>query len=95
MTPRPTNSLDLVEMVMVFEEFFGTEIPNDEFEHFDNPSGVVDRMERLLSNHRPNRAAKALLRKLAEEQQRPELAEGLEGTWRREQIAAIVREVLR
>jgi len=95
MTPRPTNSLDLVEMVMVFEEFFGTEIPNDDFEHFDSPSELVDRLERLLSNQRPNKAARALLRKLAKEQQRPELAEGLEGTWRREQIAAIVREMLR
>jgi hypothetical protein len=27
--------------------------------------------------------------------QNPELAEGLEGTWRREQIAAIVREIFR
>ncbi|MGA9304803.1 MAG: hypothetical protein WBW31_05285, partial [Candidatus Sulfotelmatobacter sp.] len=64
-------------------------------ERFDSPSEIVDRLERLMSNHRPNKAAKALLRKLAKERQQPELAEGLEGTWRREQIAAIVREMLR
>jgi hypothetical protein len=94
-TPRAIDSLDLVEIVMVFEEVFSTEIRNDEFERFGSPSEMVDRLERLLSNQRPNKAAKALLRKLAKEQQQPELAEGLEGTWRREQIAAIVREVLR
>jgi len=44
---------------------------------------------------RPNKAAAALLRKLAKDQDNPELAMGLEGTWRREQIAAIVREMLR
>jgi hypothetical protein len=95
MTPRPINSLDLVEMVMAFEEAFDVEIPNDVLEHVGTPSELVDLLERLLSNQRPNKAAKAWLRKLAKEQQRPELAEGLEGTWRREQIAAIVREMLR
>jgi hypothetical protein len=95
MTPRPASSLDLVEMVMVFEEAFDIEIPNDVLEDFGTPSELVDLLERLLSNQRPSKAAKALLRKLAKEQQRPELAEGLEGTWRREQIAAIVREMLR
>ncbi len=95
MTPKSIDRLDLVEMVIVFEEAFGVEIPNDDFEHFDSPSEMVDRLELLLSNQRPNKAAKALLRKLAKEQQRAELAEGLEGTWRREQIAAIVREMLR
>jgi hypothetical protein len=36
-----------------------------------------------------------VLRKLAKSHNNPELAEGLEGTWRREQIAAIVREIFR
>ena len=94
MAPRAIDSLDLVEMVMVFEEVFDTEIPSDDFENFSSPSEIVDRLERILSNQRPNKAAKALLIKLAKEQQRPELAEGLEGTWQREQIAAIVREML-
>jgi len=89
------DSLDFVEMVMWMEEFFGTEIPDDEAEGFCTPSEILDRLERRLSNQRPNKEAKALLRKLAKEQQRPELAEGLEGTWRREQIAAIIREMLR
>jgi hypothetical protein len=36
-----------------------------------------------------------MLRRLAKAHNNPELAEGLEGTWRREQIAAIVREIFR
>jgi len=58
MTPRPTNSLDLVEMVMTLEEAFDIEIPNDVLEHFGTPSELVDLLERLLSNQRPNKAAK-------------------------------------
>ena len=42
----------------------------------------------------PAKAA-ALLKRLAKAHNNPELAEGLEGTWRREQIAAIVREKFR
>jgi hypothetical protein len=95
MTPRAIDSLDLVEMVMAFEEVFDVEIPDDGIAHSNSPSEVVDRLERVLSNQRPNKAAKALLRKLAKDQQRPELAEGLDGTWRREQIAAIIHEMLR
>jgi hypothetical protein len=94
MTPRAIDSLDLVEPVMVFKEVFDTEVQNDVLEHFGSPSEIVDRLERLLSNQRPDKAAKAWLKGLAKEQQRPEL-EGLDGTWRREQIAAMVREMLR
>jgi len=89
------DSLDIVEMVMVFEEIFDTEIPDDEAEHCVTPSEIVDSLERRLSNQRPNKQAASLLRKLAKEQQRPELAEGLDGTWRREQIEAIVLKFLR
>ena len=89
------DSLDSVEMVMLFEEVFETEITDDEAERCGSPSEIVDILERRLSNERPNKQAAALLRKIAKEQEQPELAEGLEGIWRRDQIAAIVREVLR
>jgi len=95
MTPRSMDSLDTVEMVMWMEEFFGTEIPDDEAEGFGSPSEIVDSLERRLSNQRPNKQAAAMLRKLAKVQGRSELAEGLEGTWRREQIVAIVRELFK
>ena len=89
------DSLDTVEMVMAFEEAFDIEIPDHDAEHCGSPSEMVDMLERRLSNQRPNEQAAAMLRKLAKEQGRPELAEGLEGTWRREQIAAIVRELFK
>jgi hypothetical protein len=89
------DSLDSVEVVMVFEEVFDIEISDDEAERGGSPSEIVDSFERRLSNQRPNQQAATMLRKLAKEQQWPELAEGLDETWRREQIAAIVREFLR
>ena len=95
MTPKSTGSLDVVEMVMVFEEVFDTEISDDEAEHCGSPSEIVDSLEQRVSNQRLNKQAASMLRKLAEEQQLPELSEGLDGTWRREQIAAIVLEFLR
>jgi hypothetical protein len=89
------NSLDTVEAVMAFEEAFGVELPVHESGDFGSPQEMVDWLELHLSNQRPNKQAAALLRKLAKDQNNPELAEGLEGTWRREQIAAIVREIFR
>jgi len=80
---------------MVFEEVFDIEISDDEAERGGSPSEIADSFERRLSNQRPNQQAATMLRKLAKEQQWPELAEGLDETWRREQIAAIVREFLR
>lgn len=84
------DSLDTVEVVMACEEVFGTEIPD-----FENQSELVGRLEAILSNRRPNIDAVALLRKIAKDRQQPELAEGLGGPWRREQIAAVVRELWR
>jgi hypothetical protein len=95
MIPKAMDSLDLVETVMLVEEVFGTEIPDNNAGNFGSPREMVDWLELHLSNQRPNKAAVALLRKLAKAHKNPELAEGLEGTWRREQIAAIVREIFR
>ena len=89
------DSLDLVEAVMLIEEIFGTEIPGDDAEEFGSPKEIVDWLEFHLSNRRPNKESAAFLRKIAEKHNNPALAEGLEGRWRREQIAAIVREVFR
>jgi hypothetical protein len=41
------------------------------------------------------RDLRILLRKLAKAHSDPEWAEGLEGTWRREEISAMVREIFR
>ncbi|SRR6266853_1529370 len=95
MIPKAMDSLDLVEAVVLIEELLGTEIPDNDAENFGRPREMVDWLELHLSNQRPNKEAAALLRKLAKAHNNPELAEGLEGTWRREQIAAIVREIFR
>lgn len=89
------DSLDLVEAVMLIEEIFGTELPNDDAGNFGGPKEIVDWLDLHLSNRRPTKEAAAFLRKLAKTHNNPELAEGLEGTWRREQIATIVRELFR
>jgi hypothetical protein len=95
MIPKAMNSLDTVEAVMAFEEVFAVELPVHESGDFGSPQEMVDWLDLYLSNQRPNKEACALLRKLAKAHNNPELAEGLEGTWRREQIAAIVRELFR
>jgi hypothetical protein len=77
------------------EEVFGTEIPDGDSENFGSPREMVDWLELHLSNQRPSKEAAALLRKLVKAENNPELAERLEGTWRREQVAAIVREIFR
>jgi len=92
------DSLDTVEIVMAIEESFDVEMENlgvDSPDAFDTPSKLVDWLEPRLSNQRPNKAAQDLLRELAENEQWPELPAGLDGPWRREQIAAIVREIFR
>lgn len=90
MIPKNMDSLDLVEKLMMIEEFFGDEIPN---ENFGSPREIVDWLEARLSNQRPNKEAAAFLRKLAGRYDNPELAEDLTGTWRRDQIAAVIREI--
>ena len=76
---------------MLIEEIFDTEIPDWDTENRE----IVDWIESQLSNRRPNSHAAAFLRELAKTHNNPELAEGLKGRWRREQIAAIVREIFR
>jgi len=89
------NSLDTVEALMAFEQAFRVELQVHESGDFGSPREMVDWLELHLSNERPSKEASALLRKLAKDDNKPELAEGLEGTWRREQIEAIVRKIFR
>jgi DNA primase len=93
MIPGAMDSLDFVEAVMVLEEVLGIEIPTDDAEQRGSPREMVDWLEQHLSNQRPTKQAAELLKGLAKSQNNPELAEGLQGVWRREQIAAIVREL--
>jgi len=93
MTPKAMDSLDFVEAVMVLEEVLGVEIPANDAEQCGSPREMVDLLERHLSNQRPTKGAADLLKGLAKSQNNPELAEGLDGVWRRDQIAAIIREL--
>jgi Phosphopantetheine attachment site len=95
MIPKAMDSLDFVEAVMVLEEVLGIEIPADDAEQCGRPREMVDLLEHHLSNQRPTKKAAELLRGLAKSPNNPELAEGLDGAWRREQIAAIIRELFR
>jgi len=52
-------------------------------------------LELHLSNRLPKQDSAQLLQMLAKSQQRPELAEGLDGPWRREQMSALVRDIFR
>jgi hypothetical protein len=95
MIPRATDSLDFVEAVMVLEEVLGVEIPGDEAEHFGSPREIVDCLERCLATQSPSKQAAGVIKGLAKSQNNPRLAEGLDSPWRREQIAAVVREIFR
>jgi hypothetical protein len=93
MIPKAMDSLDLLEVVMALEEVLGIELPSNDAEQFGTQREMVDWLESRLSNQRPTNKAAALLRGLAKSHNDPVLAEGLNGTWRREQIAAIIREL--
>ena len=95
MVIRPMGSFDPVEAVMVLEEVLEIEIPDDEAERCGSPRDMVDTLEQHLSNQPLTKRAADLLRGLAKSQNNPELADGLGGVWRREQIAAIIRELFR
>jgi len=86
------ESLDAIELVMAIEEVFDVAIPDEPPKNFDEPGEFIDWLEPRVSNQRPNGEARRLLTKLAKDLALPDLAEGLEGTWRREQIDAVVRE---
>jgi acyl carrier protein len=60
------DSLDLVEMVMLVEEIFGTDIPSNDAEEFGGPREMVNWLELHLQNRRPNQQAITLLRKLSQ-----------------------------
>ena len=77
------NSLDTVEMVMAIEGVFGNIFEDSDFGFPPPPSRtpreLVDKLERRLSNQRPNELAAALLLEIARKQQRPEISEGMKG----------------
>jgi hypothetical protein len=95
MVRNEMSSLDFVEVVMAIEESFGIEIPDVDAPTFGGPRDIVDWLALRLMGERIGQGAALFLENLARHQGTPELAEHLKGTWRRDQIAAVVREILR
>jgi hypothetical protein len=95
MIPGERGNFDPVEAVMALEEVLEIEISDDKAEQCGSPRQMVDMLERHLSGQRPTKRAAELLRSVAKLRSIPELAEGLDCAWRREQVAAIIRELFR
>ena len=70
---------------------FGTDLPLDL--SFGNLREIVDHLELQLKGWGPNPVAADFLKKLAETQNSPTLAQGLHDSWRREQISAVIQEI--
>ena len=86
---------DFADTISLFEDVFGTTLPEDLGISSLSSREIVEFLELRLLGWGPNREARALLKKLAEEHNNLQLAEGLQSDWRREQIEAVVREMLR
>lgn len=95
MIHRPMDNFDSVDAVMALEEVLEIEIPDAVAERCNSPREMVDLLETHLSNQRPTKRAAERLRSIAKSRNNPELAKGLDRAWRREQIAAIIRELFR
>jgi len=89
------DSLDMVELVMVSEEFFEVEYLSAKAETFGSSREIVDSLEALLANCRPNKKAVEMLLRIAKKEDRPELVGDVNGLWRRDQIAAIIRTIFK
>lgn len=89
MIPRAMDNFDPVEAVMALEELLEIEISDDEADQYGSPREMVDILERHQSNQRSTGRAAERLRSITKSRNNPELAEGLDGAWRREQVAAI------
>jgi len=64
---------------MALEELFEIEIPDRETETFGSPREIVNSLEVRLANRRPNKEAAEFLKRIAKEEDRPELIRDLNG----------------
>ena len=91
MIARSTRSFD-PDLQALLEDTFNIRIPA---KYIADPLRIEAWLALHVSNQRPTAEAKELLRLLAEVQQRPELARDLDGSWRGEQVSALVRDISR
>ena len=88
------NELEKIELA---EELFGIDFPVEldltEDLTVNNPREVVDYFVLHLRGWGPNPAAADFLMEMAKKHNNPSLAEGFDGSWRRDQISAVIREI--
>jgi hypothetical protein len=80
-----------LEKIGLAEDLFATDLPVDLA--LDNSAELVDYLMLQLRGWGPNSLAAHFLKKLAEKQSSPALAQGLHDSWRRDQISAIIQEI--
>ena len=85
-----------VEKIELAEEVFGTDFPDDLTEDLtvNNRREVVDYFVLHLKGWGPNPVAFDFFKQLATKRNSPTLAQGLRDSWRREQISAVIQEIL-
>jgi hypothetical protein len=87
------DSLDTIEFVMLLEETF--DLGSDGFpQSATTPDQMVDALWRQVADQTPNRTASALLKKLALRDNQSNLESQPGEPWRREQVEAVLRELL-
>ena len=86
------NDADL-DLVMFVENVFDTHILEEDGEL--TSFGIEESLECSLSHRCPTIYAAELLRTLAKTEGQPELAEGVDKPWRREQVGALLHDILR
>lgn len=88
------NELEKIELAeYLFGVDFPVEIDVPEDLTLNNPREVVDYFSVQLRGWGPSPAAADFLKDLAKKYDSPALAEGLHGSWRRDQISAVIREL--
>ena len=94
MISQSTHELDS-DLLTFLEDIFNVRIADDDAKYIVGPLKMEEWLALHMPKQRPTPEAAELLRLLAEVQHRPELAEDLDGSWRREQISALVRDIFR
>jgi hypothetical protein len=80
-----------LEKIELAEHLFGTDVPVDLA--FDNLREIVDYLALQLKGWGPTPVAARFLKQLATKRNSPALAQGLNNSWRREQISAVIQEI--
>lgn len=95
MAGNELSRIDLVEVTMAIEQALELEIPDHDVVAVNSPRDLVECLTSCLDGQPVGGTAALFVANLATQLRRPDLDAGPNGTWRREQIEAVVREVLR